>query len=241
MTSSSSLDFYRAPNSQWIIGPFSSGDLDYPEDMGVERWMTVHLHCLWLAVELLLYHIWSIELTMFCCLLHQSLSSWYFWGIGSKPVRFRTPSFGRKRFEGSHRSARAAGEKGLSRFRAPNSHLPHTVSWIHTSIMDPLGLPAISRCPYFFDRVSFVKCLHATWPDLLQLEMPEKINPIGQSQKHQGLIYPLVMRDSPFGMIGNLTSQIFFDLCQQSASGLLMLTCHLAISSRTEELEGRAT
>lgn len=78
MTSSSSLDFYRAPNSQCIIGPFSSGDLDYREDMGVERWMTVHLHCLWLVVELLLYHIWSIELTTFCCFLHQSLSSWYF-------------------------------------------------------------------------------------------------------------------------------------------------------------------
>ena len=155
MTSSSSLDFYRAPNSQWIIGPFSSGDLDDWEDMGVERWMTVHLHCLWLVVELLLYHIWSIELTMFCCLLHQSSSSWYFWGIDSKPVRFRMPSFGGKRFEGSHSSARAAGEKGLSRFMAPNSHLPHTVSWIHKSIMDPLGLPAISRCPYFFDRVSF--------------------------------------------------------------------------------------
>ena len=39
----------------------------------------------------------------------------------------------------------------------------YQISWIHTSIMDPLELSAISRCPYFFDRVSFpVSSRHLT-------------------------------------------------------------------------------
>ena len=121
---------------------------------------------------------------------------------------FRTPSFG------GHASKEATVQPVLQAKRVCQNSGPAIVichiSWIHTSIMDPLELPAISRCPYFFDRVSFPVSETATRTDLLQLEMPEKINPIGQSQKHQGLIYPLVMRDSPFGMIGNLTSNIFF-------------------------------